>query len=390
MVHYDVIVIGLGAAGAATTYQLAKKGSRVLGIDRFSPPHVFGSTHGDTRITRLAIGEGAQYSPLAIRSHEIWRELEVQTGVSLMTQCGALYIAPVNDDSAVHGRPGFLTRTQASADRYNVPYMLLDADMVRAQFPMFNVQVNERALFEPSAGFVRPEACVRQQLALAAFLGADIRTHETFVRHEIDGTGMVKVTTNAGTYTARKLVLAMGAWIGPAMPTMYAPLFTVVRQLLCWFDVPGDIAAFTPERCPVHIWALPGNRDIYGFPAVDGARGGVKIASEQYAETTTADTVQREVSEAETTALFEEFVSPCFPDVSGTVIRTATCLYTVTQNFDFIIDTMPGQEQVMVVSPCSGHGFKHSAAIGESVASIMRDEEPRVSLDAFRAPWHAQ
>ena len=390
MAHYDVIVIGLGAMGAATTYQLAKKQSRVLGIDRFSPPHALGSTHGDTRITRLAIGEGAQYSPLAIRSHEIWRELEMQTGVSLMTQCGALYIAPINDDSVVHGRPGFLTRTQESADRYDVPYTLLDAETVRARFPVFNVRFDERALFEPSAGFVRPEACVRQQLALAASLGADIRTSETFVRYEIDRAGMVKVTTNAGTYTARKLVLSMGAWISPAMPPEFAPLFTVVRQLLCWFDVPGDIAAFAPERCPVHIWALPGNHDIYGFPAVDGARGGVKIASEQYAKTTTADTVQREVTEAETTALFEEFVSPCFPDVSATVVRTATCLYTVTPNFDFIIDTLPGEEQVMVVSPCSGHGFKHSAAIGESVASIMCDEVPRVSLDAFGGPWRSK
>ena len=116
--HFDVIVIGLGAVGAATAYQLAKKGSRVLGIDRFDPPHVHGSTHGDTRITRLAIGEGAQYTPLAIRSHEIWRALEAQTGQSLLTLCGALYLAPSGDDSAVHGRPGFLTRTQEAADQY--------------------------------------------------------------------------------------------------------------------------------------------------------------------------------------------------------------------------------------------------------------------------------
>lgn len=390
MAHYDVIVIGLGAAGAATTYQLAKKGSRVLGIDRFDPPHARGSTHGDTRITRLAIGEGSQYSPLAIRSHEIWRELEAQTGVNLMTQCGALYIAPVNDDSAIHGRTGFLARTQESAERYGVPYMLLDAETVRAQFPVFNIRPTERALFEPSAGFVRPEVCVRQQLALAAFFGAAIHRHETFVRHEISADGMVKVTTNSGTYTARKLVLSMGSWIGDAMPSELTSLFTVVRQVLCWFDVPGDISAFAPERCPVHIWALEGNHDIYGFPAVDGARGGVKISDEQFAVTTTADTVNREVTEAETTALYQNHVSRCFPDVSGKVVRTATCLYTVTSNFDFIIDTLPGQEQVMVVSPCSGHGFKHSAAIGESVASIMRDEVPRVSLDAFRGPWRSE
>jgi sarcosine oxidase len=385
---YDAIVVGLGAAGAATAYQLARKGSRVLGIDRFDPPHALGSTHGDTRITRLAIGEGAQYTPLAIRSHEIWRDLEQQTGVDLLTQCGALYIAPADDNAAVHGRPGFLTRTQDAATQYDIPLEALDAAEVKRRFPVFNMQPHERALFEPGAGFVRPEACVREQLTLAAHLGADIHRNEQFLRHDIDGAGLVTVHTSAGRYTTRRLVLSMGPWIDTAVPSALASLFTIVRQTLVWFDVPQDIAAFEPSRCPVHIWALANDQDIYGFPAVDGRGGGVKIATEQYAESTTADTVRRDVNTAETTDLYERFVAPCFPSVSPRVLRSATCLYTVTPNFDFIIDVLPDQPQVMVVSPCSGHGFKHSAAIGESVASIIRDEVPVVSLDAFRAPWH--
>ncbi len=387
---YDVIVIGLGAAGAATTYQLARKGSHVLGIDRFDPPHAMGSTHGDTRITRLAIGEGAQYSPLAIRSHEIWRDIEQQSGADLLTQCGALYIAPAGDDSAVHGRPGFLTRTEESAEQFGIPLESLDASAVRHRFPVFNVQANERALYEPSAGFVRPEACVREQLALAAQHGATIHRNEQFLRYDIDGAGLVTVFTSLGQYTARRLVLSMGPWIDTAVPAALAPLFTIVRQILVWFDVPTDIAAFDPSGCPVHIWALADNHDIYGFPAIDGTHGGVKIASEQYAESTTADSVRRDATAAETSELFERFIAPCFPTVSSHVLRTATCLYTVTPNFDFIIDTLPDQPQVMVISPCSGHGFKHSAAIGESVASIVRDEVPLVSLDAFHAPWTVQ
>jgi len=385
---FDVIVVGLGAAGAATTYQLAQKGSRILGVDRFDPPHTMGSTHGDTRITRLAIGEGAQYSPLAIRSHQIWRDIERQTDADLLTQCGALYIAPEADDSALHGRTGFLTRTQEAAEQYRIPLEALNAAAVRRRFPVFNMQSHERALFEPSAGFVRPEACVRAQLELAAQHGAEIHRNEQFLRYEIDGTGLVTVYTSRGHYTARHLVLSMGPWIDTAVPTTLAPLFTIVRQTLVWFDVPRGIETFDPSRCPVHIWALGDNHDIYGFPSVDGAAGGVKIASEQYAETTTADTVRRDISELETRELYERFVAPSFPSVSSRVVRTATCLYTVTPTFDFIIDTLPDQPQVMVVSPCSGHGFKHSAAIGESVASLVRDEVPRVSLDAFRGAWH--
>jgi len=387
MSHFEVIVVGLGAAGAATTYQLARRGSRVLGIDRFDPPHALGSTHGDTRITRLAIGEGSQYSPLAIRSHEIWRELEAQTGAELLTQCGALYIGPSADDSAVHGRAGFLTRTLESARAFDIPIEQLDAREVRRRFPVFNVQEHERALFEPSAGFVRPEACVRQQLALAEVLGAGIHRDERFDGYDVDGSGLVHVRTSAGVYTADRLVLSVGAWIGGAVPPHLAKYFTVLRQVLCWFDVRGDISAFTPARCPVHIWSLANNHDIYGFPAVDGAAGGVKIADEQYSETTTADSVSRDVAVEYTRELFEQHVSRCFPDVVGQVLRTATCLYTVTPGFDFIIDTLPDQPQVLVVSPCSGHGFKHSAAIGESVASWARDEVPSVSLSAFRAPW---
>ena len=381
--HFDVIVIGLGAAGAATTYQLAKKGSRVLGIDRFDPPHVHGSTHGDTRITRLAIGEGAQYTPLAIRSHEIWRALEAQTGEHLLTQCGALYIAPSGDDSAVHGRPGFLTRTQEAADQYGIPYELLDAAAVRARFPVFNMQPHERALYEPSGGFVRPESCVRVQLALATLLGAQVHRHETFVRYEIDARGLVQVTTDCGLYTANRLVLSMGAWIGPAMPPSIASYFTVARQVLCWFEVDGDMSGFMPERCPVHIWMLANNQDLYGFPSVDGPTGGVKLATESYAEHTTADTVRRDITPEETAAVHAQFVSRCFPTVSSRLVRAATCLYTVTPRFDFIIDTMPEHAQVLVVSPCSGHGFKHSAAIGEAVAIMAMTGEKPESLRPF-------
>ncbi len=387
MSHFDVIVIGLGAAGAATTYQLARRGSRVLGIDRFDPPHAMGSTHGDSRITRLAIGEGSQYSPLAIRSHEIWRDIERETGATLLTQCGALYIGPLRDDAAVHGRAGFLRRTLESAERYGIPIESLDASDVRARFPAFNVQPNERALFEPTGGFVRPEECVRQQLGLAVRHGAIVHIHEQFVHHAIERDGRVSVHTDKGAYTADRLVLSMGAWIAQAVPASIASHFTVLRQVLCWFEIDGDTRHFDPERCPVHIWALEGDRDIYGFPAIDGGDGGVKIATEQYLASTTADTIDRHVSDAETAALHAEYIANAFPDVSSRVVRTATCLYTVTPGFDFIIDTMPGEEQVLVVSPCSGHGFKHSAAIGESVAAWAQDDPAELSLAAFEAPW---
>src|SRR4029453_14990048 len=201
MANYDAIVIGLGATGSAAAYQLAKRGRRVLGLDRHAPPHVCGSSHGDTRITRCAIGEGAHYSPLAIRSHEIWRELERETGAALLDACGLLVLSGTGATAFTHV-PGFFANTIAAAERFGIAHEMLDAPAIRARFPAFNVRDDERGYFEPGAGFLRPEACVRANLQMAARPGATSFTHET--AHAFDATsGDVTVTTDRGMHRAR-------------------------------------------------------------------------------------------------------------------------------------------------------------------------------------------
>jgi sarcosine oxidase len=162
----DVIVIGLGAMGSATCYQLAKRGAKVIGIDKYSPPHTFGSTHGDTRITRLAIGEGEQFVPFAIRSHEIWRELESETGADLMTTTGGLIMSPASGDP-LHGSANFLQTTINAATKFGINHRVLSAAEIAAEFPQFELDGNEKGYFEDSAGFLRPERCVATQLSLA-------------------------------------------------------------------------------------------------------------------------------------------------------------------------------------------------------------------------------
>jgi sarcosine oxidase len=378
----DAIIVGLGAMGSATTWQLARRGAKVLGIDQYSPPHRLGSSHGDTRITRKAIGEGERYIPLALRSYELFREVEALTGHSLLTVTGGLIISSRSPHAMSHV-PGFFDNTLAAARRHHIVHEVLDATQMRARFPVFKVRDDEFGYFEPDAGFLRPEACVAAQLELAAREGARIHRDEK-VEGFTQSNGHVVVATSRGEYAAKQLILAAGPWIAELIDEEYGRLFRVTRQAQFWFDVPSDIARFEPGRFPIFIWELQGAaQPIYGFPAIDGPRGGLKIASEQDVATTTPDTVDREVSAEEAREMHATRVAPYFPDVGAHCVKSACCLYTATPDAHFVIDRHPQHPQVIVASPCSGHGFKHSAAIGEALAQIVMDGKSTIDMSPF-------
>ena len=382
MSAFDVIVLGLGAAGSAAAYQLAKRGVRVLGLDRHAPPHDHGSSHGDTRITRCAIGEGAHYTPLALRSHAIWREIERETGTDLLTQCGLLVLSGGGATAFTHV-PGFFANTVAAAQRYGIAHRMLDAAALRDAYPAFAVADDAIGYFEPGGGFVRPEAAVRAELALAARHGATLHPHEAARAFEASATG-VRVTTNRATYTAGTLIVAAGAWLPELLEPDLARRFRIHRQAVLWFDVDGPLAPFERERFPAFIWELSGKpQSVYGFPAIDGPRGGVKVATETYAVTTTPASVARDVTPAEIAAVHADYVAPYFPALSPRCVRATTCLYTVTPDFGFVVDRHPQWRSVIVASPCSGHGFKHSAALGEALADLALERPPQFDLTAF-------
>ena len=366
MMDYEVIVAGLGAMGSASLYQLARAGVCVLGLDRFTSPHEFGSSHGDSRITRLAIGEGAHLTPLAQRSHELWRQIERDSGQTLLTQCGALMISSDGTLVPVHGA-SFFTATLQTARRHRITHALLDARTIRSRFPQFRVRDHEYGYYEPEAGFVRPEACISAQLSLAERQGAHVHMSERLWGFERDGAG-VRVITELGSYRARRLILAVGAWMPELLGTSFAAFFRITRQVLNWFAVAENPELFAPERCPVFIWQLPeGERMLYGFPALDGPFGGVKVASEQDRVATTADSVRRDVEKAESEDFYRDYVVPNLRYLSARCLKARSCLYTQTTDFGFIVDAHPSSPQVLIVSACSGHGFKHSAALGEAL-----------------------
>jgi sarcosine oxidase len=374
-IAYDVVVLGLGAMGAAATYQLARRGARVLGIDRFSPPHEFGSTHGDTRITRIACGEGPEYTAFAVRSHQIWRELEAELGVELLTQNGLLVLFGPGERAANHSVPEFLSATVDAAKKAKLAYEILDTAQIRQRYPAYNVADGDEAYHDDVGGFVRPERCVTAQLQKAKALGADLHLNETVISFDQAG-GSVTVKTDKDTYHAKELIVAAGSWLPDFLKPALAGHFKVTRQVLYWFRAKGAAqhAQFSPERFPVYIWQVPAPQPIYGFPATGGLEEGVKLATEQDHTATTPDAVARAVGPDEIREMYETYVGPYFPGLSPTCVKHKVCLYTQVDRARFIIDRHPDADRVIVASPCSGHGFKHSAGVGELLAQMALGE----------------
>jgi sarcosine oxidase len=379
----DVIVIGLGAMGAATAYQLAQRGANVIGFDRYAPPHTFGSTHGESRVTRLACAEGAEYVPLAMRSHEIWRQVEQATGASLLDACGVLMMAPDADTGGLHGTPQWLRSTIELAKQFDIEHEVLDGSQVRERFSAFEVDDEYSAYYEPGGGYVRPEIAVAVQLELARHNGATLLYGTTVCSMRESGDGIV-VETTAGAYSADRVVVSAGPWLADLLDDpLLRELFTVYRQTLHWFEVDAersDVAQ--PGATPVYLWAFgPGATDFfYGFPAIDGA---VKVASERYDQPATPGDVERDVASSEAADVYDRALKGRLRIATPKRLRSAVCLYTVTPDHGFAIDEHPSLAGVTIVSPCSGHGFKHSAAIGESVAQRLLDEASAVDLSSF-------
>ncbi len=378
----DVAVLGLGAMGSAALYQLARRGAAVIGFDRFAPPHALGSSHGETRITRQAVGEGSDYVPFVTASHRIWRELEHETGDTLLNACGALVMAPGDGNSSHHGKPDFVGRSIGAARTAGIAHEVLDGAAVARRFPQFlNLAGDEKAYYEPGGGYVFPERCLAAQLRRAGELGAKTRTGCAVLSLRQDDAG-VHIETADGDVVADRAVAAAGAWSAPLLGRPFDGLLTVQRQVLHWYAL-EDASAYGPEA-PVFIWMYgTGDTDyLYGFPPMPDRRS-IKVATEQYASITTADAVERAVDPRESEQMYRLRVEGRLAGATPDVVRSAACVYTVTPDRGFIIDRHPEMDRVLVVSACSGHGFKHSAGIGEAVAEALAGGGSRIDLAPF-------
>jgi len=367
--RFDVAIVGLGAMGSAVACQLARRGGRVLGLDRFAPPHALGSSHGQTRIIREAYFEHPAYVPLVRRAYELWAELEGQTGRALFRQTGGLMIG--RPDSAV------VAGAKRSAKEHSLQHEVLSAAEVRCRFPALQPCDGMIAVWEPRAGILFPEICIEAHLTMARKQGADLRSDEPALSWEDDG-GAVRVITSKGAYHAGQLVLTAGSWIQSLLRDLKLPL-AVERQVQFWFE-PKHPVHFQPERCPIHIWEHEPGRFFYGFPDLGD---GVKVARHHEGAIINPDSINREVGPEEVEAM-RAFVRQFLPEADGPLRATVVCMYTNTPDGHFFIDWHPAHPQVLIASPCSGHGFKFSTVIGEVMADLLTAGQSRFDLSLFR------
>lgn len=364
---FDVIVIGLGASGGASLYHLAQSGLRVLGIDRFAPPHHYGSSHGHTRIYRQAYFEAPVYVPMALRALELWHELEATTNRTLFTRTGALTIGKA-DDALIAG-------ALESARQHGIAHELLSVGEMMDRFPAFHPQEGTMGLYEPTAGVLAADLCVESHLEAAIAAGAEIRTNETAIGIDAKASERVVVRTDKEVYEAGRVVVAAGAW-GPRLLGL-DHAFHVTRETVNWFESSSS-SAHAPG-CPVSLIALEDGRMFYSLPDFgDGFKAGLH----HNGRTGDADAEWAPVSARDSAVVARE-VERYAPGGFGALRDSAPCFYTSTADQHFAIGPLPWSPNIILVAACSGHGFKFAPAIGEAVSQMARGEPTALPMDVF-------
>jgi sarcosine oxidase len=370
MAAYDVAVIGLGATGSAALRELARRGARAVGIEQFTAGHDKGSSHGETRIIRLGYFEHPSYVPLLRRTYELWRELEAACSRPLMHITGIAEIG-TPDSEVVAG-------TLAASRMHSLPHEVLDAAETMRRFPAFRIPDNYVGVVQPDGGFLDVEPSVAAMIALAQSAGAQVRMEEA-VRAIVPSSHAVRIETEQGTIEAGTAIICAGAWTKQLLPSLPVEL-RVTRQVQAWFE-PADAAPFAPGRFPVFL--LQSRHGVhYGFPPHGGS--GVKVARHHASnEPVDPDTVDRAVSTADE-ALIRAALADHIPAANGPTLAAKTCLYTVTPDHDFVVDRMPDVANVIVASPCSGHGFKFAPVLGEVLADLALQGATLHDISRFR------
>jgi len=370
---YDVIVVGAGGMGSAAAWQLARRGQRVLVLERYDIPHAYGSSHGISRIIRLPYYEDPAYVPLLRRAYELWREAEIASGKELLVVTGSV-------DSSPEWDPLF-QGALASARQHALPHEVLTGAEVNARFPGYRLPSAHRAVFQPQGGLVASERAVVAHVALALAHGADIRARERVLGWDAHPGGEgVAVTTDKGRYQAARLVLAAGAWMGELARPL-AGIAVAERQVLAWLQ-PRRPEWFGPDRFPVFNLQVDEGR-YYGLPIYEVP--GFKFGRYHHqGESGAAGALLREPDAADE-ALLRGFAERYFPDGSGATLALRACMFTNTPDEHFLLDRHPDHPQVVLASPCSGHGYKFCSVIGEILADLATgDGTTRHDIGFFR------
>ncbi len=371
MRSYDVAVVGLGAMGSAALYAIAQRGRSVIGIERFEPGHRFGSSYGESRIIRMAYYEDPAYVPLLRLAYRAWESLECHTGENILTITGILE-AGIEGSSLVEG-------SLRSARQHDIPHEVLLPGEVNKRFPAFSIPPDWQCVFQPDAGILQPEKAINLFVKAASELGATVAsgTRVKSVRAVGDH---VEVHLESGeTIEAGSVVLAVGPWMQDLVPELGSKM-RLTRQPLMWFE-PLIRQLVQPPTMPVFFFDTPDDL-IYGFPDFRGS--GVKVASHlSGGELTDADETRAEVSDEEKAHL-KSMIDRFVPAAAGAVRQTHVCIYTRSSDEHFVLGLHPSASQIVLASPCSGHGFKFASIFGEILADLAMTRATDKPIDFFQ------
>jgi sarcosine oxidase len=369
----DVIVIGLGAMGSAVAGYLAANGHRVAAFDPFTPPHAQGSSHGLSRIFRQAYWEDPRYVYLLLRARELWEKLERDSNKRLLHITGGLMIGPDNGQ--------LVRRSAASARQFDLPHEIFTATELRRRWPVFHADADTVALLEHGAGYLDPEACVAEQLAQAARLGAQLHFDEPVLEWSA-ASGSVTVRTTREVYAAGHVVIAAGPWAPQVLAEMNLPL-RVTRQAVFWFEPKDCIDLYREDRFPIYLVETKDEQPVvYGFPLTGPESEGVKAAVHGSSELCTPETICREIR-VEDERLIRQRLTLTLPSLAGRVRRAETCIYTMTPDENFVIGPHPHFPSVTIAAGFSGHGFKFAPVIGEIVGELATTGKSSYDIEMF-------
>jgi sarcosine oxidase len=371
----DIIVIGLGGMGSAAACHLSKRGHRVLGIEQFTPAHDQGSSHGDTRVVRQAYYESPAYVPLLVRAYELWRELECDTNQPLLNLCGGLMLGSPDSDVVVG--------SERSAKIHGLAYECLDSREIVRRFPALRPPLETVAIFEKNAGFIGVETSVKAHLDQAAYYGATLHFSEQILGWEASP-DCIRVYSAQGQYEAQRLVITAGAWTAPILADLQLPL-VVERQVLYWFDPIGGIEPFLADRFPIFLFEAASGLVPYGFPAVNGQAGGVKVSLYRTPKPMVCqpESIQREINSEEISQM-RDVLMGIVPSLNGKFVRAVTCMYTNTPDHHFLLDTHPKEPRAAIAAGFSGHGYKFCSVVGEIMADLAETGETRHEIGPFQ------
>lgn len=354
----DTIVIGVGGMGSATCHELARRGQRVLGLDRFPLVHDRGSSHGESRIIRKAYFEHPDYVPLLHRAYDLWFELEKATKRTLFHPTGLLLSGPAAGETIQGARH--------AAALHDLELQNLSLTEARRRFPGFDFPSDHDIAFEPGAGTLFVDACVQAHVDEAIRLGASLHGNEPVVDWNTDGK-TVHVRTATAKYSASHLVVTAGAWANDLLSSAGLDL-QVLRKFVGWFPIRSQNYLAT-SGFPDFYFELPGSA-FYGFPSFDGTT--LKVAEHSRGEPVLDPAnVDRECHPSDLERLVP-FVKSFLPGVGLDLVRHSVCMYTMSHDHHFVIDVDPRWKNVIFAAGFSGHGFKFCPVVGEALADLVQ------------------